>query len=431
MSSDIYGVDRLPNDHLLFPQNTVYDNNTILYQVVEMDRQGNICWRYQYYENVTFDKLEVAVTWGIHDADNIVNRDSFLITDTKHEVIIEVARNGSIIWQLDPRNYFPDVPLLYGQRYHLNDADRLPNGNTLISINCLNLVVEVNPDGDIVWQYGNPDGLSPLYHQHNSTRLVNNHTTICDSDHDRIIEIDEFGNIVWTTESFPWIHLEFPLSAEKLPDGNTLINDSGNHRDIEITMNGIIVWEYCTDSGTYDADRIDSNAPDLEYIYPTNTTYNSNQIPIKLISEAIDLDKIWLSLHNDKAEEWVFEDLLVENNQTYYINVPDGRYTLFAWANDTYMNSLMLTSDQIPNINQEPLVISFTVGNVNDDEGYRDVNIWIVIGFLSISIPCIALVLLYAIWKHGFTCLPPDGVWRAMAIARWSSKSGNSSVIMK
>ena len=45
---------------------------------------------------------------------------------------------------------------------HVNSAQRLPNGNTIVSLRNLDLVVEVNPKGDVVWTYG----ALVLKHQH-------------------------------------------------------------------------------------------------------------------------------------------------------------------------------------------------------------------------------------------------------------------------
>ena len=76
-----------------------------------------------------------------------------------------------------------DGALFYRDTYHLNDADRLPNGNTLISLLLMNLVVEVNQEGEIVWYAGDLDDISNsiIFRQHNPTRLMNNNTIICDS----------------------------------------------------------------------------------------------------------------------------------------------------------------------------------------------------------------------------------------------------------
>jgi hypothetical protein len=54
---------------------------------------------------------------------------------------IEMAPNGTIVWR---------YPLLERSEYPARDADRLPNGNTLIT--AADRILEVTPDKEVVWQ---------------------------------------------------------------------------------------------------------------------------------------------------------------------------------------------------------------------------------------------------------------------------------------
>lgn len=76
-----------------------------------------------------------------------------IIADSQNNRIVEYQRtNGSWeeawVWR-DGRMKWP------------RDADRLPNGNTLITDTNANRFVEVNSSGSIVWTHGSPDGLNP------------------------------------------------------------------------------------------------------------------------------------------------------------------------------------------------------------------------------------------------------------------------------
>jgi len=126
-----------------------------------------------------------------------------------------------------------------------NSAERLENGNILISDEGNNRVIEVHPSTKtIVWKYPtvNPpdDTLSaPAF----ASRLENGHTLITDSNNNRIIEIDKTVHIVWT---FPptgsSISLNVPTRGIRLRNGNTLISDQNNNRVLEVTHQGQIVF---------------------------------------------------------------------------------------------------------------------------------------------------------------------------------------------
>jgi Mal s 1 allergenic protein-like len=78
-------------------------------------------------------------------------------------------------------------------------AERLKNGNTLISGNQNGYVREVNPKGEIVWEI-NKDDLPgfPLYTVHQVARLANGNTVICNwggflrkEDWDKVVQVIE------------------------------------------------------------------------------------------------------------------------------------------------------------------------------------------------------------------------------------------------
>jgi hypothetical protein len=76
------------------------------------------------------------------------------------------------------------------------DADRLPNGNTLITDSRNHRVLEVDPAGREVWSF---TGLALPYE---ADRLSNGNTLIADNNHRRVIEVDSSGQIVWTYHNF-------------------------------------------------------------------------------------------------------------------------------------------------------------------------------------------------------------------------------------
>lgn len=112
-----------------------------------------------------------------------------------------------------------------------SDAHRLANGNTLValSIGTTPRIEEISPDGQSIWSYSNgPAGRlkAPV----RAERLGNGNTLISDLRANRVVEIDYDGNQVWQMAE----GLIGPMDAMRLSNGNTLIVDMGNDRIIEV-----------------------------------------------------------------------------------------------------------------------------------------------------------------------------------------------------
>jgi LPXTG-motif cell wall-anchored protein len=99
-----------------------------------------------------------------------------------------------------------------------------------------NLVIEVDPAGKIVWSYG---GDGELDWPRDADRLPNGNTLITDSRHHRVLEVDTAGEEVWS-----FTGLALPYEADRLPNGNTIIADNNHRRVLEVDPSGQIVWSY-------------------------------------------------------------------------------------------------------------------------------------------------------------------------------------------
>jgi dipeptidyl aminopeptidase/acylaminoacyl peptidase len=215
-----FTVQRLPGGHTLTV--IAYALNDV--DVVEFDRAGMPVWR-----------LSAGLSWT-HSAQWLPDSDTILIADTHNNRVIEVDRTGRIVWR------YANPGLLYP-----NDADRLANGNTLITVRDADLVVEVTPQGKVARHLsGAVDG------PHNADALPNGNWLIANSSQDRVIEVGRGGREVWRAES----GLSWPRDADRLADGRTLIADSGNGRVIEVDRRGRVQWEYADAAMVYDADRL-------------------------------------------------------------------------------------------------------------------------------------------------------------------------------
>jgi hypothetical protein len=158
---------------------------------------------------------------------------TILITERDAKHIIEIDTSDNIVWQKTGLSR----PV---------DAERLPNGNTLITENIYDgFVMEVDGFGNIVWEK------TGLRYPNDAERLTNGNTLIADSGNSRIIEVDDLGNIVWEKAVS-----EHPIDVERLANGNTLIVEHQGHRVIEIDYMGNIIWLMAGLNWPFDAERL-------------------------------------------------------------------------------------------------------------------------------------------------------------------------------
>ncbi|VUT25419.1 MAG: hypothetical protein MASP_00971 [Candidatus Methanolliviera sp. GoM_asphalt] len=152
-----------------------------------------------------------------------------LIAEHVGDRIIEVTPDGEIVWE------YTDVvtPM---------EALRLENGNTLIADTGNRRVIEVTPDGEIVWEYYGEEskalGLSGVRRLANGNTLIPS-SPFTEDDVPFVIEVTPDKKIVWEYSEAIGSSL-----GQRLENGNTLMTDMVNPRVIEVTPDGEIVWEY-------------------------------------------------------------------------------------------------------------------------------------------------------------------------------------------
>jgi len=180
---------------------------------------------------------------------------NILITDQFNNRVIEIDPAGTIVWSFGSGPGNTSAGAIVGT----NDAERV-GVNTLMSgtgipagatKNCKksgcadNRVILVDPNGNIVWQYGQFDvtgfGPNQLNTPVQNTFLPNGHILITDQGNQRIIEVRPADNaIVWQYGQNGVVgngpnQLSNPNAAELLANGNILISDENNNRAIEVT----------------------------------------------------------------------------------------------------------------------------------------------------------------------------------------------------
>ncbi len=211
---------------------------------------------------------DVDTTPTIKDVPNLPSSETLLMTSGYYESytnvpprVMEVDNKNIIKWQYST--------LLTGYKASSPTyAQRLTNGNTLITDSLGNRVFEINSEDKMVWQYNGSSLKDYVYSPNYAERLDDGNTLIADSNNHRIIELNPARQVVWQYGTFgiygkanysltnsltgngvagsitPQGQLYYPRYAHKLDSGNILVADSYNQRVIEITPEKKIAWTY-------------------------------------------------------------------------------------------------------------------------------------------------------------------------------------------
>ena len=255
-----------PNDQL-----AVEPSHCIESRVLELDYETkDVVWNYTCHD-------EYITHHEVHDVDRLDNGDTAIV-DMGNDRAFVVDESGAITWEWHAENHLAEGTEFH-EEYgghpdpggeadwtHVNDIDKLENGNFQLSIRNFDVVIEVDPDTDeIVDVVGRPGDHETLHEQHNPHRLRGGNLLVADSENDRVVELDpETGETVWQYGGRSLLH--WPRDADRLPNGNTLIVDTFNDRVIEIDDRGRVVWAYEGVRMPYAADRLSVPEEDHETV---------------------------------------------------------------------------------------------------------------------------------------------------------------------
>jgi hypothetical protein len=190
-----------------------------------------------------------------------------VIADQYNNRVIEIDKTGKIVWSFGDGTSTPGPTSVIGP----NDAERLPNGKTLIAGTGIptmgpgcptmggcadnRVLIVDNATGKIditITMVGTGANMTAISAPVSAVALKTGNLLITDQGNQRVIEIDMTGNIVWQfgttgmqamTKTDPML-LNNPNSAERLDNGNTLIADENDDRVIEVSPTKSIVWTY-------------------------------------------------------------------------------------------------------------------------------------------------------------------------------------------
>ena len=185
-----------------------------------------------------------------HDADRLPNGNTLInwggMDNENDTQIKEVNSMGSIVWHWEAKPYFyadPKYQNISMQGWtHANAVHRLSNGNTMVNLRNFNLTVIVNSTGDIIWQHDwSAIGDDP--HEPEILPSGNILIALQWTAPDHAVELEMAShNVIW---SYTRNNVSFARDADRLPNGNTLIQAVVNRspKIYEVTSSGEIVWQ--------------------------------------------------------------------------------------------------------------------------------------------------------------------------------------------
>ena len=163
--------------------------------------------------------------------------DRFVCTDYSGERVL-VYDSDKLVWE-------HPAPLS-------NDVWPLDNGNILFTAG--KAVLEMTLEGDTVFHYA-----SPTSHIFACQRLVNGNTFVGECESGRILEIAPDGKIVYELCILPegeQPRKSYIRNARRLPNGHFLVAHYGGKRAVEYDREGKVVWEVAVSGGAHSVVRL-------------------------------------------------------------------------------------------------------------------------------------------------------------------------------
>lgn len=193
-----HDADRLANGNTLYNLGWSARGEDV---VREVEPSGKLVWSwtgFDEYDRYPFNEVEHE-GWMHVNAVTRMDNGNTLVSIRNFNAIAEVAPDGHIVrdWFFrgkDKRTGYKSWGNIKGQRNH--EPELLANGNILVALRRPHRFVEFDPDTEeIVWSWSHPDGKHELHTNREANRLPNGNTL--GSAGNKLIEIAPDGQIVW------------------------------------------------------------------------------------------------------------------------------------------------------------------------------------------------------------------------------------------
>jgi len=217
-------------------------------RVAEVSREKKTVWQYESKPKPGYKgRVEVHAFQRLPDGRT-------MIAESGNRRIVEVDREGKIVHEVALTVEKPDP------HRDTRMARKLDNGNYLVCHEADGKVREYDRTGKVVWSYaldlaGRPrsPGHGPEGHGtevYGAIRLANGNTLIAGGNNNRVIEVNPDGKMVWSIghNELPGIRLAWVTTLHQLPSGNVIVGNShagaNNPQLFEVTRDKKVVWTF-------------------------------------------------------------------------------------------------------------------------------------------------------------------------------------------
>ena len=182
-----HDADRLTNGNTLMVWG--WDENKFDAQVQEVDADGQLVWSWHAADHLKGEGRRMGQN-GFSHTNGVVRLDNgnTLISIRNFDLLVEVDSSGGIVWSLADKIKNP------------HDPEVLHNGNILVSVSGVGKskkTMEITPNGRVVWSQ-----LWPEFNVLRANHVLPNGNIIVTSQ-TKIVEINRDGDVIWELEMEP------------------------------------------------------------------------------------------------------------------------------------------------------------------------------------------------------------------------------------
>lgn len=198
-------------------------------------------------KDVVFEYKIDPVNKELGTVERLENGNTLITELGKKPRLMEVTPDGNIAVE------FPLKPETNNAHMQTRMARKLPNGNYLVPHLLAFKVKEYTAEGEIVKEF--PTDMADLGGREaknwpfTAIRLENGNTVACLTNGNKVVELDPEGKVVWkvTNDDLPGNPIDDACGGQRLPNGNTVI--TAYHAKVgvkllEVTPKNQLVWKY-------------------------------------------------------------------------------------------------------------------------------------------------------------------------------------------
>jgi hypothetical protein len=217
-------------------------------QITEVTRDKKVVWQYESKPKEGYKgRIEVHAFERLSDGNT-------MLAESGNARIIEVDAKGKIVKEVPLTIEHPDP------HRDTRMVRKLKNGHYLVCHEGDGCVREYDGDGKIVWSYRidlmgrkpagghGPEAYGNAVY--GAIRLDSGNTLIAGGNNHRVLEIDPQGAVVWKLDQkeLPGVTLAWVTTLHALPNGNIIIGNCHanpeNPQLIEVTKDKKVVWRF-------------------------------------------------------------------------------------------------------------------------------------------------------------------------------------------